>query len=698
MNIQLTNYGIAQLQAGVIPLVISKYELGTSYGYSPLMDATGLQGELLYSGIPTEPIIIDANTIKYVIGLGYSLGDFAFGEIALYDETDQCVATAVSDVPIAKQKYSSRKYGNSLVLDIYISITGTNYYAWVDELTSSNEFGIPVLQSIDALPPPSESSPNFYIISSPSSNASSSLAYCTNKGLWNFDTYQYDSTKQFTITGGSYNSITFDTNSLSSEDLEKLTSSYYGECLIQFGASNLAGTCRVIQRTITSKNTTTVIFKTPVAVIPNEGDKVMVFTRNTKSVSDSILPIATRDSLGTIKVGAGLDITPEGVLSAKEVSCAVTSVNGKVGEVVLKITDIPDSSKVAQTGKYSDLLEVPPGLSNPSDLTEDIDVNTVIESGVYTGTKATLSSNYPVNSDNPFSLEVIAQDNGVLQRYNDGKILAYRAYDGENWSAWVQVSTTASLPIASSTVLGAIKLGAGLGITEDGTVSTSVTSVFGRTGDVVITDNDIFPLLQPLYNVAGGIATLSQVEGETQQDILESARLSERNLTFGALYMPKGTWDASINSFNGDASYKLLSGGKILYKEDVGKYVEYSCKGWVLEVGVEGTTEIDNIASWDVGDLLFSTGSSWKKIYSKQTSSGSLEFPKESGILLWDASLQCLKATSLKSNSLSITYDDNINVELPAQEQIEPGAYSTVTINKNGIVVTAQKGIFGGNF
>lgn len=132
MNIQLTNYGVELLQ-GSIPFKITKYELGSAYNYSPSLDASSLEGELVYSGSPTDPIVINVNTIKYSIALGYTVGDFTFGEIALYVE-DKCVALVVSDSPITKQKYSSAKQGNALVLDIYIGMTGRNYYAWVDEL------------------------------------------------------------------------------------------------------------------------------------------------------------------------------------------------------------------------------------------------------------------------------------------------------------------------------------------------------------------------------------------------------------------------------------------------------------------------------------------------------------------------------------------------------------------------------------
>lgn len=84
MNIQLTSYGVELLQ-GSIPFKITKYELGSAYNYSPSLDASSLEGELVYSGSPTDPIVINANTIKYSIangGTGASTKAGAFDALA----------------------------------------------------------------------------------------------------------------------------------------------------------------------------------------------------------------------------------------------------------------------------------------------------------------------------------------------------------------------------------------------------------------------------------------------------------------------------------------------------------------------------------------------------------------------------------------------------------------------------------------
>lgn len=531
MNIQLTDYGIELLRIGNIPLPITKYELGSDFNYSPSMTATGLKGDIVYTGVPTDPVIINANSVKYTVALDYSVGDFSFGELAFY-VNNKCVATAVSDVPIAKTKYSSKNEGNSVVLDLYITVTGRNYYAWIDELKSSNDFTIPVIQTVDALPPPSESSPNFYVISSPSSFYSAFLAYSTNKGIWNFD--KYDFYKQFIIRSYSDNSIVISTDGLTKEELSVLNSDTYGQSIIQFGNSNIMGICRYIDNVITSGYEATITFISPLAKLPNVDDRVSLYIRKTNEItaSDYVLPIASKDTLGGVKVGSGLNITKDGVLSSS------------------------------------------------------------------------------------------------------------------------------------------------------------------------VSEKDIENSVKTLLGKPGGIAPLTDsIENPTDQQELESTRLPERNLTVGALYMPDGTWDASANSINGDASYKLVSGGKIMYKKTPTVYVPYACRGYVLEVGVSGNTEIDGISNWQAGDLILSTGKVWRKISGSQGGiSGGLSIPNKSGLVYYESSNQSTRGLEIKSNSLDVSIDTNINIELPENESITPGIYSSVMVNKNGIITEASNIVRGGNF
>lgn len=101
-----------------------------------------------------------------------------------------------------------------------------------------------------------------------------------------------------------------------------------------------------------------------------ENDVVSVYkieaNRSLSQVGTSyMLPIATADTLGGVKIGAGLEINPAtGVLSATGGGTA-DSVDWS------NITSKPDFKTVATTGSYNDLIDKPEIPANTSDLVND---------------------------------------------------------------------------------------------------------------------------------------------------------------------------------------------------------------------------------------------------------------------------------------------------------------------------------------
>lgn len=83
--------------------------------------------------------------------------------------------------------------------------------------------------------------------------------------------------------------------------------------------------------------------------------------------------------------------------------------------------------------------------------------------------------------DNDELVEVSNPQNGDTLVYNS---IAGRFENGP-------AAETYTLPVATTTVLGGVKDGAGVTIAADGTISADVTSVAGRTGAVVLTKSDV---------------------------------------------------------------------------------------------------------------------------------------------------------------------------------------------------------------
>lgn len=569
MNIQITNYGLSVLTSTQAPFQIATYKLGDSFGYVPSADSDGLKGNEVYSSTPTSPITINANVFKYTCALDYQVGDFEFGEIAYFDSEGKCLAVGVSDQPIKKIKQSNAG-GNSIRIDTYLSMVGSMYSMWNDNIGSDISFQIPVLKDVDLLPKVNDTDPNMYLIPPQSSNASAILAYTANSGLWYFDCYTFNNIQELTVVEANATTVTFDSSTFTDEQKAQVTPSYYGEKVVEFISGDCFSVCRTVWTANVGASRTILTFRTPLAIVPSAGDKFYLFSRTQVSVSSAVLPIATNNTLGAVIVGEGLSITPDGILSGNP---PVTSVNGQVGDVQVEASDISGFATVAITGSYNDLkdkpantsYQLPPatrttlggiiagsqfnvasngllslvsqpintingqspddngnleldiseqsrGLINPQEITNSSDLNDYTTMGLYYCPEASVRSivNSPIQAEE-FSLEVIElYGDSLLQRITSANWQFIRVLnlDGD-WSNWNQIYTRSSPVLASTTEPGVVTIGDGLFIDSAGKLNANVTSVNGSTGDVTIGKTEIESAISLMFNVEGGVPQLT---------------------------------------------------------------------------------------------------------------------------------------------------------------------------------------------
>lgn len=140
---------------------------------------------------------------------------------------------------------------------------------------------------------------------------------------------------------------------------------------------------------------------------------------------------------------------------------------------------------------------------------------------------------------------------------------------------------------ASTTVLGAVKIGGGLIGAADGTAAVA----FGTTGITAAAGNDgRFAAAEQLTNkgIASGYAPLDATSKVPLANLPASVA--------GALHYA-GTWNASTNT-PALASGTAPAGG-------VGSF---------YIVGTAGTTALDGLASWNSGDMLLYDGTRWDKL------------------------------------------------------------------------------------
>lgn len=414
MNVQLTSYGIEVLNSTSKPLQITRYVLGTECGYIPEVSATGIRGNSVYTNTPVGPAVINANTYQYTVLLDYPVGPFSFGEIALFDEQG-CVAVAVSENLIQKMSATNSGSGNSIRLDIYLSMVSGNYNTWGEYIGSDISSQIPVVGNLDNLPPVQKSDPNFYIIAPFSSSMSAVLAYTAgNNGLWHFDCYSFANIQSFVVQSVSTKSVTIDISGLTAQERQDLIAINYGDKVVEFSSGACYSICRTVSRVTVQSNKAIINFRTPLAILPAVGDTFMYLSRTPLSTQQ--IEIASADQAGIVKPGEDLTVEADGSMSLS--FNPVKTVNGVQ----------PDDEGNVE-------LVVDPVL----ELNENDDLNLITTTGTYANKDHHVLNTPTENME--FILEVTDADNIITQKVTSD-VIHIRYLSNELWSDWELVLST----------------------------------------------------------------------------------------------------------------------------------------------------------------------------------------------------------------------------------------------------------------
>jgi hypothetical protein len=526
MIVQLTAAGQALLEGNTGPVTVTSFQLGSAYGYVPEASDTGIHGTLVYTGVPSAPLAVSANLVAYSSYLDYDLGPFEFGEIGLYVGST-LFALATGSAPISKSAPAANTSGNSIRIDAYVSVVGTNYQMWLNLAESSNAFQMAVLTSPDLLPQSHQAVPNAYIISGVVNSQSAFLAYTDKFGLWNFDAYQYGYQTHANVVTSDSQSVTIALDQFVSQ----MQPQYFGQVILEFTSGALYSVCRYVETAIVSGNFVTLGFDSPIAMQPAAGDTFATFVR----VADSEIPqfpAATTSELGGVIVGEYLTVQPNGLLAvdAAALPYPVTSVNGLTGAVVVQATNNNAASGVSL-------------ISNSGATTGVIRLKTIVA-----GTNITIApdSNGNLLISDTYALPIASLTTlGGVKAPSDGNItISATGVIDLGFTPVTSVdgmSGAVTLPLATAAAPGLMQVGTGLSVTN-GVVSLSasslVTSVSGQTGDVVVqaTNN----------NSATGVSLITN-SGSTTGNIKLKTIVAGTNITLAT--------DANGNlQINGTAS------------------------------------------------------------------------------------------------------------------------------------------------
>jgi len=684
MNVQITDLGVAALQAATGPIALSLFKIGSGYNYTPEPTDTDIHGSLLFSGAPSSPVAVNANVIKYGCYMDYSVGPFAWGEFGLYMTNGELFAIGCSSTLIQKLALTSVDPGNSVRLDIYLSIVDTNYEMWMDIGESNNQFRLAVIQSPDVLPQSAEATPNAYVVQSASGSQTPMLAFTDRNGLWSFDCYAYINQTVGTVVGFDSQSVTIALSQYTTD----MDPDYFGELILEFTSGVNYSICRYIKTVVTGGGLATLSFATMMAVTPAVGDTFTVFKRQPLSSSNVILRPATTTLIGGVIVGNGLSVDNTGVLSFDAVMAGVvTSINGDTGVVVLTASNIPGLATVAQTGSYTDLINTPAaytlpmastttlggvklpltgnltsnagvldlgfppvktvgglspdssgnvtnpgsiGLVDPQAIPSGSDLNTFQTSGLFfTNSGTGAMANAPATYGTLEIIPMIAGTTGgdLVQRFMGSTSGFWRTYTSGVWGSWNLIGGTPAL--ATTTMPGAVQVGGGLQITGLGVLSTDIVTVAGKspdsTGNVVLVASDVgaFSALEigTPGNIPGELTANSGSSSTSTYNYLYG-RLPVGQNSIGTLELA-GTWNANTNVVTlahaeDFPNQSLLATGEIQCdapnpNASGNITIQVTAEGRIYRVATAGTTALDGITSWAVGDLAVSIGGLWHK-------------------------------------------------------------------------------------
>ena len=133
--------------------------------------------------------------------------------------------------------------------------------------------------------------------------------------------------------------------------------------------------------------------------------------------------------------------------------------------------------------------------------------------------------------------------------YNTTDKMVYK-YDGVQWSA---MGSAYTLPVATDEVLGGVKVGNGVTVAADGTLSADVQSVAGKTGAVTLDKNDVgLDNVDNTSDLNKPISTATQTALDDKLDLAGGTMSGNLNMgsnSITGLSDPSGDSDAATKGY-----------------------------------------------------------------------------------------------------------------------------------------------------
>lgn len=168
---------------------ITGFQIGSAYGYEPTRDDPGLNGNLLYSGVPTSYESIGNNTLNILCEIPPDAGPFEFGEVALFLDGGVMFAKAVFDEPQTKFSSLGTNVVSSYLLNCLLKLQQSTAVFQIDTINAPPAV-VDIYQWSDVYPPGVSANPDvpLYNVRELSPYGDSSLLVNSSDAHWSLET------------------------------------------------------------------------------------------------------------------------------------------------------------------------------------------------------------------------------------------------------------------------------------------------------------------------------------------------------------------------------------------------------------------------------------------------------------------------------------------------------------------------------
>jgi hypothetical protein len=187
----ITNVGLAAASTALPqgPYIhIIQFQIGSGYGYTPDVNQTAIQGNLLFTGVPSDYVSIGANTLNIILEIPPEAGPWEFGEVAIFaadsNNNPYLFAIAVFQSPQTKFSSLGTNVVSSYQLNCLLKLQQSTAIFQIDS-ENINPDVYDIYQWSDVYPPSLSANPGIpsYNIHEPNSRSDGTMLLTTTTAI-----------------------------------------------------------------------------------------------------------------------------------------------------------------------------------------------------------------------------------------------------------------------------------------------------------------------------------------------------------------------------------------------------------------------------------------------------------------------------------------------------------------------------------